>query len=84
VQAGGRVQMVSRPLVAFGSAPLFVYVLHLVLYMLMGRYFEPLGTSLPVMYVYWLIGLAILYLPAVWYGHFKHSENPFRWVAAYL
>jgi hypothetical protein len=50
----------------------------------MGRYFEPLGTSLPVMYVYWLIGLAILYLPAVWYGRFKHSENPLRRVTAYL
>ena len=28
--------------------------------MLMGRNFEPSGTSLPVMYLYWLAGLAIL------------------------
>jgi len=83
-RAGQGFQTASKPLVAFGSAPLFVYVLHLVLYMLMGRNFEPLGTSLPVMYIYWLVGLAILYLPAVWYGRFKHSKNPLRMLTAYL
>ena len=82
--SGQAFQTVSRPLVAFGRAPLFVYVLHLYLYMLMGRYFEPFGTSLPVMYLYWLAGLAILYLPALWYSRFKHSEGPLRKVTAYL
>lgn len=83
-KAGPRFQTAGRPLVAFGSAPLFVYVLHLILYMLMGRFFAPHGTSLPVMYLYWLAGLAILYLPALWYGRFKHSGNPLRGVSAYL
>jgi uncharacterized membrane protein len=83
-KAGDRFQTASRPFVAFGSAPLFVYVLHLYLYMLMGRYFEPFGTSLPVMYLYWLAGLAILYLPALWYGRFKQSKTPLRGVLAYL
>jgi len=82
--SGRLVKMVSRLLIAFGRAPLFVYVLHLYLYMLMGRYFEPFGTSLPIMYLYWLAGLAILYLPALWYGRFKHSESPLRRVMAYL
>jgi uncharacterized membrane protein len=77
-------QTASRPLVAFGRAPLFVYVLHLYLYMLMGRYFEPFGTSLPAMYLYWLAGLAILYLPALWYGRLKRLDTPLRNILAYL
>lgn len=83
-EAGERFQTASKPLVAFGSAPLFVYVLHLYLYMLMGRYFEPFGTGLPVMYLYWLAGLAILYLPALWYGHLKGTNHLLRRVLAYL
>jgi uncharacterized membrane protein len=68
--------LVSRPLVTFGRAPLFVYVLHLVLYMLMGKFFAPHGTSLPAMYLYWLVGLGILYLPALWYRGFKQTQPP--------
>ena len=77
-------QTASRPLVALGSAPLFVYVLHLFLYMLMGKLFIPHGTSLPIMYLYWLLGLAVLYPLAVWYGRFKHSGGPLRRVTTYL
>ena len=84
VQAGWRFQTASRPLVAFGSAPLFVYVLHLYLYMLIGRFVAPHGTSLPIMYPYWLIGLVILYPLALWYGRFKHSKTPLRKITAYL
>ena len=80
-KAGKGLQTASKPLVAFGSAPLFVYVLHLCLYMLMGRFFAPFGTSLPVMYLYWLLRLALLYLPALWYGRFKQSENPLRGIS---
>lgn len=82
--SGQRFQTASRPLAAFGSAPLFVYILHLYLYMLMGQFFEPFGTSLLVMYFYWLTGLAILCLPALWYGRFKQSKNPLRAITAYL
>jgi len=75
-RAGKVVETASRPLVAFGRAPLLVYVLHLFLYMLMGRYFEPYGTSLLAMYPYWLIGLALLYPLALWYGRFKQKQAP--------
>ncbi len=77
-------QTASRPLVALGSAPLFVYVLHLALYMMMGRLFTPKGISIPTMLPYWLIGLVLLYPLALWYGRFKHSENPLRGLTAYL
>jgi uncharacterized membrane protein len=77
-------QMASRPLVAFGSAPLFVYVLHLALYMLIGRLFTPQGTSIPAMLPYWLAGLVLLYPLALFYGRFKHSENPLRGLTTYL
>jgi uncharacterized membrane protein len=77
-------QTAIRPLGAFGSAPLFVYVLHLALYMLVGRLFTPQGTSIPAMLPYWLIGLALLYPLALWYGRFKHSDTPLRGLTAYL
>jgi uncharacterized membrane protein len=83
-KAGHGFQTASRPLVAFGSAPLFVYALHLFLYMLMGRLVAPYGSSLPAMYPYWLLGLALLYLPALWYGRFRHSKSPLRAITAYL
>jgi uncharacterized membrane protein len=84
IGSGQGFQTVSRPLVTFGSAPLFVYVLHLYLYMLTGRFFAPHGTSIPAMYPYWLIGLVILYPLALWYGRLKQSESPLRRVTAYL
>jgi uncharacterized membrane protein len=83
-RSGQRFQTASRPLVAFGSAPLFVYILHLALYMLIGRIFTPNGTSIPAMLPYWLAGLVMLYPLALFYGHFKHSENPLRGLTTYL
>jgi len=77
-------QTASRPLIAFGSAPLFAYVSHLALYMLMGRLLAPEGLSIPAMLPYWLLGLAILYPLALWYGRFKHSDNPLQQITAYL
>jgi len=82
--SGWHIETVGRLLVPFGSAPLFVYILHLALYMLLGRLFASNGTSIPLMLPYWLAGLIILYPLALWYGRFKHSGNPLRRVTAYL
>jgi len=83
-KGGKLIQTVSKPLAVFGSVPLFFYVLHLILYMLMGRLFEPNGTSIQEMLPYWLVGLAILYPPALLYRRLKHSKGPLRWITSYL
>ena len=63
-----------NPLVVFGRAPLFSYVVHIVIYLLVGRLLVPQGTSLGIMYIFWLGGLVIMYLPARWYGIFKAAQ----------
>jgi uncharacterized membrane protein len=61
------------PLRVFGAVPFFFFVTHLWLYAVMGRFF-PAGTTLPSMYVFWLLGLALLYFPCKWYGAFKRTR----------
>lgn len=73
-------EMAWSPLLAFGAVPFFFFVTHLWLYAAMGRFF-PAGTTLPRMYVLWLLGLVLLYVPCRWYGDFKRrrpAESFFR------
>ena len=58
------------PLRVFGSVPLFFFVTHLWLYGAIGKFF-PGGTTMAQMYLWWLVGLVLLYLPCRWYGEFK-------------
>ncbi len=75
VLGGGKVvRIVLHPLLTFGRAPLFFYLIHLFLYALLGLLFAPNGTSLQAMYPLWLLGLVMLY-PLCWaYGGFKASR----------
>jgi len=75
-KSGKIIQVACKPLAVFGRAPLFMYVLHLALYMILGKLFTPHGTSLAIMYPFWLAGLLLLYPLARWYGDFKRRQPP--------
>ena len=65
----------GKPLLIFGKVPLFFYIVHLYLYLIIGLLF-PSGTGTLMIYVTWLLGLVILYPLCLWYGHFKQSKAP--------
>jgi uncharacterized membrane protein len=69
-----------NPLFVFGRVPLFTYLAHIAVYFWMGRLLRPEGSSLGVMYVLWLAGLALLYFPARWYGRYKRRAGDHSWV----
>jgi uncharacterized membrane protein len=73
-QASGKLQQFLQPLVVFGRAPLFFYLTHLLLYAGLGLCLTPDGTSIPRMYLYWLLGLLILFPLCLWYGQIKHRQ----------
>jgi len=72
--AGERVRRVLTPLVVFGKTPLLFYVLHLFLYLGIGYLVAPRGTSIPIMYPFWLLGLLILFPLCYAYGRFKQRQ----------
>lgn len=73
-RAGGWANRLLESLATFGRVPLFFYVAHLYLYLGLGAWLEPSGTTIPIMYLYWLAGLGILYPLCVWYGHLKQRQ----------
>jgi predicted acyltransferase len=68
-------QRLLKPLTLLGRAPLAFYVLHLFLYMGIGRLVAPHGTSIPWMIPFWLVGLAILLPVCGLYGQFKRRRR---------
>ena len=73
-RAGKGVRRALVPLVVFGQAPLFFYVLHLFVFVAMGHLFAPDGTSIPKMFPFWLAGLAILYPLCLAFRRFKKRK----------
>jgi uncharacterized membrane protein len=58
----------------FGRAALFFYVAHLFMYVGMGRLAGRRGVPLGWMFVLWILGLALLYLPCRWYGRLRQRQ----------
>jgi uncharacterized membrane protein len=74
-RTGAGLEQWGKPLLVFGRAALFFYIVHLYLYSLMGMLFAAKGgTNLLVMYLLWITGLLILYPLCVWYGNFKQGK----------
>jgi len=69
-----------NPVLVFGRVPLFFYLAHIGVYLLMGRLLTPGGSTLEVMILLWLAGLVVLYFPARWYGHLKNRQPARSWV----
>jgi hypothetical protein len=74
-RAKGAVVNLLQPLVVLGQAPLFFYVTHLFLYLVMGMLFTPGGTNLSAMLPFWFLGLVILYPGTRWYASFKRRQS---------
>ena len=72
----GRLRRFLQPLVVFGRVPLFFYLTHLFLYAGLGNLLTPHGTGLPVMFLYWLLGVVILYPLCLLYGRFQDRQPP--------
>jgi hypothetical protein len=69
-------QRYLQPLLVYGQVPLFFYLAHLFLYEALGNLLTSEGTSLPAMYLYWLLGLLILYPLCLAYGRLKRRQAP--------
>jgi uncharacterized membrane protein len=65
---------IPQPLVVFGRTPLFFYLTHLFLYLGLGLWLTPNGTSIPAMVPYWLLGLLILFPLCLGYDLLKRRQ----------
>jgi formate hydrogenlyase subunit 3/multisubunit Na+/H+ antiporter MnhD subunit len=75
-RVGEKAKKWGRPLLVFGQSSLFFYLLHLYLYGIIGLFFAPQGTGILWMYVFWAVGLILLYPLCLKYGRFKRKKSP--------
>jgi uncharacterized membrane protein len=74
---GGGLARWGKPLIVFGRAALFFYLLHLYIFGLVGLFAASLVKgSLIFMYGIWLAVLFVLYPLCLWYGRFKAGTRP--------
>jgi len=66
---------ISRVISVFGKTAMFFYLAHLLVYGILSHLF-PLGLHVGLMYLFWLLGLAILYPICTWYIGFKRRKGP--------
>jgi len=64
-------------------APLFSYVVHLFLYLAIGKMLASNGASVTGVYPFWLLGLVIPLPPAWWFGNWK-QQRPARSLVRFL
>lgn len=60
----------------FGRSALLFYVLHLFVYAGLGHLVGRRGVSFGRMFPLWLLGLALLFLPCLWYGRLRQRQPP--------
>jgi uncharacterized membrane protein len=73
-QVRERGQKLLQPLAVFGRVPLLFYLTHPFLYLGMAYLLTPNGTSIPMMFPLWLVGLLILFPLCLWYGRLKQRQ----------
>jgi hypothetical protein len=79
---------ITRPLQVLGMSPLFYYVIHFILYKVMGILIKRVvggvwfpssgledGVGIGGLMVTWTVGVAIMYWLCVWYGNFKRRQS---------
>lgn len=69
---------ILNPVKLFGQTAMFFYLLHLHLYAWMGAAF-PAGCSISIMYLFWAIGLVILYFACRRFLKFKQAKPLESW-----